>query len=162
MSDKKTELELEKEKKKEKRQENIQKNVVRHQALWAAWTENSIEIDKQLLVLSTAALGLLVFINDKLNNDIEKILWFLASGSFSFTIIMILRIFHVSQEYIGSVLNEDNKDKTKEDKLNDKSNRLDTYSLFTFGLGVFFTFWMMFFKLGILEVILRFYRCFLN
>ncbi len=158
MSDEKTALE----KKKEKRQENMQKNVVRHQALWAAWTENSIEIDKQLLILSTAALGLLVFIHEKLNNDIEKILWFLASGSFSVTIIIILRIFHVSQEYIGSVLNEDNKDKTKEDKLNDKSNRLDTYSLFTFGLGVFFTFWMMFFKLGIWAIILRFSQCFLN
>ncbi len=155
MSDKKTELE----KKKEKKQENMQKNVIRHQALWTAWFENSIEIDKQLLVLSTAAIGLLVFIHDKLNNDIEKIFWFLASGSFSFTIIMILRIFRISQEYIGATIE---KDKSEEKRLNDKSNRLDTYSLFTFGLGVFFTFWMMFFKLGIWAIILRFSQCFLN
>ncbi len=159
MSDENADLELEKQKKKEKRKENMQKNVVRHQALWAAWTENSIEIDKQLLVLSTAALGLLVFINDKLSGDIEKILWFLASGSFSFTIMMILRTFYVSQEYIGATIK---KNTAEEKKFNAKSIRLGIASLYTFGLGVLLTFLMMLVKLEIWAIILRFYQCFLN
>ncbi len=158
MSDETAELE----KKKQKKQETMQKNVARHQALWTAWTENSIEIDKQLLVLSTSALGLLVFIHDKLSGDIEKILLLCASFFFSITIIMILLTFHVSQEYIGSVLNENNKDKTKEDKLNSTSAILGISSLYTFGFGVLLTFLMMFFKLGIWAIILRFYQCFLN
>ncbi len=162
MSDEKIELELEKEKKKEKRQENIQKRVARYQTLFAAWTENSIEIDKQLLVLSTSALGLLVFIHNKLSGDIEKILLLFASFFFSVTISMILYTFHVSQKYIGSVLNENNKDKTKEDKLNFTSAILGISSLYTFGFGVLLTFLMMFFKLGIWAIILRFYQYFLN
>ncbi|MCA8834583.1 MAG: hypothetical protein K8953_05795 [Proteobacteria bacterium] len=162
MSDKKAELE----KKKQKREENMQKNVVRHQALWTAWRENSIEIDKQLLVLSTAAVGLLVFIHDELKGAWEKFFLICASVLFIITIIMLLRAFHTSREYIGSVLNENDKNNLekidKENKLNAKSKKLEKYSFRTFVTAVIFTGLMMLFKLGILEVILRFYRCFLN
>ncbi len=162
MSDKKAELE----KKKEKREENMQKRVARYQTLFAAWTENSIEIDKQLLTLSTAALGLLVFIHEDLKGAWEKFFLICASILFIGTIIMILRTFYISRKYIGSVLNENDKNNAEkidtEEKLNDKSKRLDIFSLYTFGFGVLFTFLMMLFKLGILEVILRFYQCLLN
>ncbi len=162
MSDEKTELE----KKKEKRKENMQKRVARYQTLFAAWTENSIEIDKQLLTLSTAALGLLVFIHEDLKGAWEKFFLICASVFFIVTIIMILRTFYISRKYIGSVLNENDKNNAEkidtEEKLDAKSKGLEKASLITFGLGVFFTFWMMFFKLGILEAIFRFYQCFLN
>ena len=162
MSDKKAELE----KKKQKREENMQKNVARHQALWTAWRENSIEIDKQLLVLSTAAVGLLVFIHDKLEGAWEKFFLICASVLFIITIIMILSSFRTSREYIGSVLNENDKNNAekidKENKLNAKSKKLEKYSFRTFVTAVIFTGLMMLFKLGILEVILRFYQCLLN
>ncbi len=153
MSDENEELELEKQKKKEKRQENTQKNVARHQALWTAWFENSIEIDKQLLILSTAALGFLVFIHDDLKGAWEKNLLLFASFFFVVTIIMILRTFYISQEYIGAAIK---KNKAEEDKLNAKSIRLNIASLITFGLGFSLTFLMMLVKLGILAVIFTF------
>ncbi len=157
MSKKKTDLDEE---------EYMQKRVVRHQALWTAWRENSIEIDKQLLVLSTAAVGLLVFIHDELKGALEKFFLICASVLFIITIIMLLRAFHTSREYIGSVLNENDKNNPekidKENKLNAKSKKLEKYSFRTFVTAVIFTGLMMLFKLGILEVILRFYQCLLN
>ncbi len=155
MSDEKTDLDEE---------EYMQKRVARYQVLWTAWAENSIEVDKQFLTLSTAAIGLLVFIHNKLNNDIEKILWLFAGGFFIATIIIILRIFYLNKKYIGHVLNEsDEHDAEKEEeKLNNKLKKLGIASLFTFGLGVFLTFLMMFFKLSIWAVILHFYQCFLD
>ena len=149
MSDKKTELE----KKKRQKQENMQKNVVRHQALWTALTENSIEIDKQLLTLSTAAIGLLVFIHDELEGSWEKFFLICASILFIVTIMMILRTFYISQEYIGAAIK---KDKSEEDRLNNKSIRLGIASFFTFISGVSLTFLMMLVKLDILTVIFTF------
>ncbi len=155
MSDEKTELE----KKKEKKQENMQKNVARHQALWTALTENSIEIDKQLLTLSTAAIGLLVFIHDELEGSWEKFFLICASIFFIVTIIMILRTFYISQEYIGAAIK---KDKSEEDRLNNKSIRLGIASFFTFISGVSLTFLMMLVKLDVLTVIFTFLCMLLN
>ncbi len=150
MSKKKTELE---------KQEEMQKNVVRHQALWTALIENSIEIDKRFLILSSAALGLLVFIHNNLEYFWEKI--FLLSASFFFivTIIMILLTFRISQEYIGAAIK---KNKSEQDRLNNKSKIFFVVSFSTFILGVSLTFLMMLVKLDVLTVIFTFLCMLLN
>ncbi len=150
MSKKKTDLE---------KQEEMQKNVVRHQALWTALAENSIEIDKRLLILSSAALGLLVFIHNNLKDFWEKFFLLCASFFFIVTIIMILLTFRISQEYIGATIE---KDKSEEERLNSKSKIFFVISFSTFILGVSLTFLMMLVKLDVLTVIFTFLCMLLN
>ncbi len=94
-------------------QKKMQKNVVYYQTFLNAWVEHSIEVNKQLLTLSTAAIGFLVFMYDKLNDDIEKILWLSTGGLFILTIILVLIIFYINPIYIRCVIDENNEDKSK-------------------------------------------------
>ena len=136
MSDKKTELK----KQKTQKQEKTQKRVVYYQTFLAAWFESRMEFDKQLLILSTAGLGLIMFFRDDIKQRPEQILWLFAGGSFITTIILILITFRTSSDHIGCFLDEDNEDTVKDAKFNSTLKKLGNWSRFTFISAVLATF----------------------
>ncbi len=131
------------EKQKTQKQEKTQKRVVYYQTFLAAWFENRMEFDKQLLILSTAGLGFLVFFGEKLK-DIkelpEQLLWLFAGGSFITTIILILITFRTSSDHVRCFLDEKNEDTAKEAEFNDTLEKLDKRSRIAFISAVSATF----------------------
>ncbi len=131
------------EKQKTKKQIKTQRRAAYYQALWTAWFEHRMELDKQLLTLSALAIGLLMFFRDDLKNMKElpeKLLWIFAGGSFITTIILILIIFHRSSEHIKCMMDEDSEDRTKEEEWNNKLKKLDKKSRIAFISAVSATF----------------------
>ncbi len=128
------------EKQKEQEQAKAQKRVAYYQTFLAAWFESRMEFDKQLLVLSTAGLGLIMFFREDLKQRPEQILWLFAGGFFIATISLILYIFRTSSDHIRCFLDEDNEEIAKEEKLNRKLEILTIVSRFTFILAVLATF----------------------
>ncbi len=121
-----------------KKQIKTQRRAAYYQALWTAWFEHRMELDKQLLTLSALAIGLLMFFHDELDGSLEKKLWLVAGGSFITTIILILVTFYISSKHIACMLDE--KDKIEEDKLESTLKKLMFWSYFAFILAVLATF----------------------
>ncbi len=134
MSDKKAELD----KPNEQEQIKTQRRAAYYQALWTAWFEHRIELDKQLLTLSALAIGLLMFFHSELDSSLEKKLWLVAGGLFITTIILILVTFYISSNHIKCMLDE--KDEIKERELESTLKKLMFWSSFLFILAVLTTF----------------------
>ena len=126
------------EKRENQKQDNRQKRAAYYQALWTAWFEHRIELDKQLLTLSALAISLLMFFYKGLNESLERNLWLFAGVLFIFTIFLILITFYISSKHIEYMLND--KDKTKEKKLNSRLKKLMFAYFGTFILAVSTTF----------------------
>ncbi len=130
MSKKKTELEKQKE----------QKRVAYYQTFLTTWVQNRMEFDKQLIILSTAGLGMLIFFHKEIKERPEQILWIFAGGFFIVTIGLILYTFHTNSDYIRCFLDEDNEETAEEKKLNRRLEILTIVSRFSFILAVLATF----------------------
>ena len=87
-------------------QEFMQKEVAFYTTFLGAWVENRMEMDKQLLTLSSLAIGLLMIFYDKLENVAQFVLWLAAGGLFIATIIMILCVFRNNSKYIECLVSE--------------------------------------------------------
>ncbi len=152
MSDEKEELATWEKKDDEARQ----KRVAHYQTSFAAFFEHSIEVDRQLLTLSTAAIGFLIFFYDKLEKTTEcfwlLFLGFLFTGFFFIvTIGIILFALYINPYYIRCVIDNSDKDKTVEDDnkettLSNKLEKLMKGSFITFISGVVSAFILMVFK----------------
>ncbi len=128
------------EKQKTQKQEKTQKRVAYYQTFLAAWVQNRMEFDKQLLILSTAGLGFVTFFREDLKQRPEQILWFFSGGLFIITIILILITFRTSSNHIRCFLDEDNEDIVKEANFNATLKKLGNWSRYTFISAVLATF----------------------
>ncbi|MDR3560902.1 MAG: hypothetical protein P4N59_05615 [Negativicutes bacterium] len=87
---------------------SMEKEVVYYETFLKAWVDNRMETDKQLLTLSSLAIGLLMIFQDKLRTVSEFVLWLSAGGMFILTIFLILLIFRSNSSYIERLICEDN------------------------------------------------------
>ncbi len=152
MSNKKEELDEWKRKDDEARQ----KRVAHYQTSLAAFFEHSMEIDRRLITLSTAAIGFLVFFYDKIfyenvEEKLEKFLWLSAGGLFILTIFIILSSLYINPDYIRCVIYKNDEDKMGEEineevKLNNRLKGLAAFSFITFILGVLSAFMVIVIK----------------
>jgi hypothetical protein len=99
-------------------QKNMQKEVEFYAAFVNAWITTRMEVDKQLLTLSSLAIGLLMFFYDK--NKLETVtqlaLWLASGFLFTITIVTILLVFRNNAKYIELLIGNttDNKNKDVE------------------------------------------------
>lgn len=87
-------------------QSKFQKDVEFYSACVNGWIQNRMEKDKQLLTLSSLAIGVLLFFYKNLEDKISFVLWLIASLSFIFCIITVLYIFKKNAEYLEEVIKE--------------------------------------------------------
>ena len=116
-----------------KKTELMQKNVVYYQVMLEAYIESRNEIDRQLLILSTAAIGLLLAFSDKVNTCLSKVLLLIAAVLFLVTILVILRIFHLNAEIIKHELKSNN---DLVQRVSDRMDCLDKMVKVLFSIGV--------------------------
>lgn len=70
-----------------------QKSVTYYSALVNAWIATRMEKDKQLLTLSSAGIGLIIFFQPKLSTLFEFWVWILAGGCFLISLGLLLSVF---------------------------------------------------------------------
>lgn len=93
---------------KEEKKLQLEKKKAFYNAAYAALVDNCMEIDKQLLYLSSAAIGLLItFFLSKIENFSQLILWLLSVLLFILTIIVIFIIFVGNNRILQNVLNDE-------------------------------------------------------
>lgn len=116
------------------KQERFAAKAALHQMYAEKWIDISLDTDRQLLTLSTAAIGLLAtFITSKgVTATWQLLLFSLAIGSFILVIAAILFIFKLNRAYIAT----QSEGKTPEESL---MQFLDKSVRFLFFLGIFST-----------------------
>ena len=113
--------------------EKSQKKVAYYSALVNAWIQTKMEVDKTLIIISSAGIGFLITIISKLdiNNVTELIIYLSAFISFFIVIITCVEVFRKNAVYIKNII----------DEKDDNHKRLDTYS---FVAKLFFTLALIF------------------
>ena len=114
-----------------KDKEHRDSRVAYYDTFIKAWVQNRLETDKQLITLSTLAIGLLVGIFG--SPDLLIGLWFWLAACFSFLlcIIMKLCVLHRNTKYIEVELqrySEENKKNPSQEILDDLKNEIDKKS----------------------------------
>ena len=113
--------------------EKSQKKVAYYSALVNAWIQTKMEVDKTLIIISSAGIGFLITIISKLdiNNVTELIIYLSAFVSFFIVIITCVEVFRKNAVYIKNII----------DEKDDNHKSLDTYS---FVAKLFFTLALIF------------------
>ena len=113
--------------------EKSQKKVAYYSALVNAWIQTKMEVDKPLIIISSAGIGFLITIISKLdiNNVTELIIYLSAFISFFIVIITCVEVFRKNAVYIKNII----------DEKDDNHKSLDTYS---FVAKLFFTLALIF------------------
>lgn len=127
-------------------QEFSEKSVAFYTTFLSAWVENRMETDKQLVTLSSLAIGLLMFFYDKLHTTTELVLWLSAGALFILTIIVVLCIFRNNGKYIESLILDDNQPQKQS-----VEKSLQTMTACAFGMfivGIILTFSLAIVKSG--------------
>jgi ABC-type Fe3+-siderophore transport system permease subunit len=122
----------------EKNQEEQDKRVAFYEAFLTAWIENRMEMDKQTLTLSSAAIGLLMLFYKDMTTPIEFGLWVLAGCSFIVAIILVLLIFRDNSSFIQCLIREDNQ--TLQNVLEHRLQVMTGWALGSFIFGVVLSF----------------------
>ena len=117
--------------KKLEEQSLMQKDVAFYQTFLSAWVENRMEMDKQLLTLSSLAIGLLMIFYDKLESVSQLVLWLLSGGLFIGTIIIILCVFRNNSKYIECLVSGDDEQQKKA-----VEQKLQTQTACAFGMFI--------------------------
>lgn len=76
-----------------------------YSALASAWIDNKMEIDRQILTLSSVGVGGLVALASSLSSEIQFMLWVLACFSFCTAIGIALKIFALNPKMIDRLFN---------------------------------------------------------
>jgi len=127
-------------------QELMEKNIAFYGTFLNAWVENRMETDKQLLTLSSLAIGLLMIFYDKLHTTTELVLWLAAGVLFILTIILVLCIFRSNSKYIECLIVDDDQHRKQA-----VEKSLQTMTACAFGMfivGIIFTFALAIVKSG--------------
>lgn len=127
-------------------QEEQDKRVAFYQTFLTAWVENRMEMDKQILTLSSLAIGFLMFFHDKLGTVAEFVLWLGAGSMFIISIILILCIFRNNSSFIEFLIREDNQ--SSQNALEKKLQYMTSFSFGAFCGGVIFSFILAVSKTG--------------
>ncbi len=130
------------------KEEYMQKNVAFYQTFLTAWVQNRMEADKQLLVLSSLAIGLLMFFRNELKTPPELIIWLLAGGSFITTIIIILFVFLNNSDYIEYMIAEDDAQESEKQNLEKKLQKQTACAFGLFIIGIILTLVLVVVKSG--------------
>ncbi|MDD3028840.1 MAG: hypothetical protein PHS57_00960 [Alphaproteobacteria bacterium] len=121
-----------------KLQEESDKNVAYYETFLGAWVENRMETDKQILTLSSAAIGLLMFFYKDLENPMQFSIWLIAGILFILSIVLVLCIFQSNSSFIECLIKEDNQ--VLQDTLEKKLQLLTAWAFRLFLLGVLSSF----------------------
>ncbi len=153
MSDKKTELD---------EQEYRQKRVVFYQTFINAWIENRMEMDRRVLILSSAAIGFLTTYHDELKGILQNVLLFLAYLLFIFAIITVLYIFRNNTKYIECVISENDEFNPEKNVMSEEKKRLEKKlqrqtesALIMFIIGIILTFILIVAKSGFIVITIQ-------
>ncbi len=153
MSDKKTELD---------EQEYRQKRVVFYQTFINAWIENRMEMDRRVLILSSAAIGFLTTYHDELEGIFQHVLLFLAYLLFIFSIITVLFIFRNNAKYIECVISENDEFNPEKNVMSEEKKRLEKNlqlqtqgALSMFIIGIILTFVLVVAKSGFIVITIQ-------
>ena len=119
-------------------QELMEKKVAYYESFLKAWIENRMETDKQILTLSSLAIGLLMILQAKLNTVVEFVLWLSAGGIFIVAIVIVLFIFRHNSTYIGCLIREDNQ--SQQDAVEKSLRSLTACAFVAFILGIILTY----------------------
>ena len=139
--------------------EIMQKNVSFYEVLFAAWLDNRMEKDKQILTLSGLAIGLLMTFRSEIDDFCSFFILVLASSSFTGSMIVVLGIFKKNSDFIMQLIQKSNKgelaDKEEKEMVNnERSLQSQTFLAFwLFIIGVVFTFILSAYR--IIPVILK-------
>jgi hypothetical protein len=117
------------------------KKVAFYETFLGAWVENRMEMDKQILTLSSAGVGFLMWFYDKIKDQSAVwpfVLWVVAGCMFVASIVTVLCIFKENSDYIGFLLREDNQEQQK--LLEKKLHNLTTWAFRLFILAISLSF----------------------
>lgn len=112
------------------------KEVAYYQESVSAWMTSRFELDRQIILLSTLAIGLLTQFDDRLAFGLGVWVWCLAAISFTSAIGAMLLNFYLNPSHIEAGIQE------KPDKLaksNHTLSRLDCFGRLTFIVGIILT-----------------------
>lgn len=132
----------------ERGSEHADKNVAFYQTFLAAWVENRMEVDKQLLLLSSLAIGLLMIFYDRLETVVEFWLWVVAGIVFVSTIITTLLIFRNNSTYIEQIIKEHDDNLAEKQRLEKSLSFKTTCAFILFIAGVVLTLVLAILKTG--------------
>lgn len=140
---------------KEKRADNelVGKNVSWYQTFLSAWVENRMEKDKQIINLSSLAIGVLILLRKEIGNSFQFGIWLLAGICFIISIMVLLQIFSQNSNYIENLIKN-----TDHEKINsiEKSLRSKTFWGFNlFIVGIILTFLLAWSSTGFYIAILK-------
>ena len=109
-----------------------QKDVAFYSASIQAWYTTKMELDKSILTLSSAAIGLLITFkkNFVIYGVFQSCLYVVSLLSFLAAIVVSLMIFSKNAEYIKNVIKSDSY------KSDGKLGKLDTTLKLLFGAGI--------------------------
>ncbi len=112
------------------------KNINHYSVILSAYLNSGSEINKAILAISSAALGLLIAAYKDVSNITcySKLIFTIAVVTFCLAIISTLFVFNLNQKYFEAVIREKSEDKVLKDL---KSYRYFNYTMF--GVGVFFS-----------------------
>lgn len=82
------------------------KSIAYYEAFLNAWVQNRMEVDKQILMLSSLAIGYVALFYDDIKAPSEFILWLLSGLAFLTSIMLALFIFKTNSDYISYILEE--------------------------------------------------------
>lgn len=111
------------------------KNINHYSVILSAYLNSGSEINKAILAISSAALGLLIAAYQDMSNMtcFSKLVFTIAVVMLCLAIISTLFIFNSNQKYFEAVIREKSEDKAFKEL---KSYRYFNYTMF--GLGSFF------------------------
>lgn len=121
-----------------KNQEERDKRVAFYQTFLGAWIENRMEMDKQVLTLSSAAIGLLMVFYKDMDKVFEFSLWLIAGCAFIVAIILVLCIFRNNSNYIQCLIREDNQ--TLQNVLEKRLQTMTAWAFGSFIVGIVLSF----------------------
>ncbi|EKF9288539.1 Uncharacterised protein [Vibrio mimicus] len=110
------------------------KNINHYSVILSAYLNSGSEINKAILAISSAAIGLLIAAYQDLSNItcFSKLIFTIALVAFCLAIILTLFVFYSNQKYFEAVIREKSEDKSlKELKL----YRYCNYTFFGLGIG---------------------------
>ncbi len=112
------------------------KEVAYYQERVAAWVGNKMEIDKQIILLSSLGIGLLAQFSNRLAHTVSAGIWVLAALAFLLAIVIMFRVFYLNSKHIEATFG---KDSEKQKAHNLALGKLDCYGLAAFIVGGFLT-----------------------
>ena len=125
------------------------KEIAFFQEFLAAWIGTRMEFDKQMLIISGLAIGLLAQYDERLAQGLWATgLWMAAAIGFLVTIVLVLWILRVNTDHIGLLLEEEYPEDLS--KKADTSNLLSLWARWMFGGAIVLTVFMIMLEIPLL------------